>query len=45
MKFCKLHQIVNLMTVTDQKLKFLIFKMATVAIFKIAFFTITVTIP
>ena len=38
MKFGTLHQILNPFTVTDQKLKFLEFKMVATAVLKIAFF-------
>jgi len=41
MKFCTPHQIFHMITVTDQKLKFLKFNIATATIFKIAFLTIT----
>ena len=41
MKFGTLHQILNPVTDTDQKLKFLKFKMAAAAILKIDFLAIT----
>jgi len=41
MKFGTLHQILNPVTVTDQKLQFLKFKMAAAAILKIAYLAIT----
>jgi len=41
MKFCTLHQILNPVTVTSPKLKFLEFKMTAAAILKFAFLAIT----